>query len=137
METVSMKCRCGRVQLHISAPAIAQFYCHCDDCQATSGGAYVPVALFSSDSVTVIGDTFTWTYKTLPRTRCSACGTFLFGEPPGLGFRGVSGWLLAAGSFRPAHHIQCRYAVAPVKDDLPHFKSLPAGLGGTDETVDW
>jgi hypothetical protein len=24
-----------------------------------------------------------------------------------------------------------------VKDDLPHFKAVPASLGGTDETVGW
>jgi hypothetical protein len=82
-------------------------------------------------------NTSTWTYKTLPRTRCSICGTFLFGEPPGLGMRGVSGYLLPAGMFEPAFHNQCRYAVVPVQDELPHFKGLPASFGGTDETVDW
>ena len=138
MEAITLKCCCGSVQLLISAPAIAQFYCHCDDCQATSGGAYVPLALFSSDHVAVIGETLsTWTYKTLPRTRCSKCGTFLFGEPPGSGFRGVSGSLFEAGAFQSRFHIRCRYAIAPVKDTLPHFSSLPASLGGTDETVEW
>ena len=137
METIATKCRCGRVQLLINTPSIAQFYCHCDDCQATLGGAYIPIALYSSDSVTVTGETTTWTYKTLPRTRCSTCGTFLFGEPPGLGVRGVSGSLLPAGTFQPALHIQCRYAVAPVNDTLPHFKSLPAAFGGSNESVDW
>lgn len=51
--------------------------------------------------------------------------------------RGVSGYLLPADKFEPTFHNQCQYAVAPVKDDLPHFKGLPATFGGTDETVDW
>ena len=35
-----VKCRCGAVELEISAEPIVQFYCHCDDCQAVHGGAY-------------------------------------------------------------------------------------------------
>ena len=137
MEEFTVSCRCGSVQLQISGAPVAQFYCHCDDCQAATGGAYVPIALFLADSVAVTGDTFTWTYKTLPRTRCSICGTFLFGEPSGLGIRGLSGALLPAGIFEPTFHNQCQFAVAEVNDDLPHFKGVPASFGGTDETVGW
>jgi hypothetical protein len=138
MEAITLSCRCGSVQLRVGCAPMTQFYCHCDDCRAASGGAFVPIALFPTDAVTVsAGDTFTWTYKTLPRTRCSTCGTFLFGEPPGLGVRGVSGFLLPGHMFQPAFHSQCEHAVLPVKDDLPHFKSLPARFGGTDETVEW
>lgn len=131
-------CRCGSVRLHINGEPVAQFYCHCDDCQAVTGGAFVPIALFPADAIAVIGTgTFTWTYKALPRTRCATCGTFLFGEPPGLGMRGISGYLLPAGEFAPQFHNQCRYAVMPVKDGLPHFKALPASFGGTNETIGW
>jgi hypothetical protein len=138
METMTLKCRCGGVQLALSAEPIAQFYCHCDDCQAVTGGAFVPIAIFRAEVLTVIGgETFTWTYKTMPRTRCSHCGTFLFGEPPGMGMRGVSAALLPAGRFKPTFHNQCQFAVMPVKDELPHFKALPADFGGTDETIGW
>ena len=51
--------------------------------------------------------------------------------------RGVSGSLLPSGMFEPTFHNQCRFAVMPVKDDLPHFKGLPAAFGGSDETVEW
>ncbi len=138
MQATTLSCRCGSVQLRVGAAPLAQFYCHCDDCRATSGGAFVPIALFSTDAVTLSGgDTFTWAYKTLPRTRCATCGTFLFGEPPGLGVRGVSGFLLSADMFKPAFHSHCQHAVLPVKDDLPHFKGLPASFGGSDEMVGW
>jgi hypothetical protein len=60
-----------------------------------------------------------------------------FRRAPGLGVRGVSGFLLPSDMFKPAFHSQCRYAVLPVKDDLPHFKGLPASFGGSDETVGW
>lgn len=136
MEAMTLSCRCGSVQLRLGAAPIAQFYCHCDDCRAATGGAFAPIALFSADAVAMSGgDTFSWTYKTLPRTRCSTCGTFLFGEPPDLGLRGVSGFLLPADMFKPDFHIHCHRAVLPVKDDLPHFRDLPASFGGSDEMV--
>jgi hypothetical protein len=138
MSEITVSCRCGSVQLKLSGAPVAQFYCHCDDCRAVTGGAFSPIALFQTGSVSVSGNnTSTWTYKTLPRTRCSTCGTLLFGEPPGLGMRGVSGYLLPADEFRPMFHIRCQHAVAPVKDALPHFKDLPTSFGGSDETADW
>ena len=135
---VAIDCRCGRTLLQLTSESIVQFYCHCDDCRAVSGGAFSPIALFPSDSVSVVGgETFTWTYKTLPRTRCSVCGTLLFGEPKGSGMRGVSGFLLPVSRFRPMFHIRCSSAVLAVDDALPHFKDLPASMGGSDEKVGW
>jgi len=58
-------------------------------------------------------------------------------EVPDLGVRGVSGLLLPRGTFQPAFHMQCQFAVCPVKDALPHFKGFPARFGGSDETVGW
>lgn len=137
-EITTVSCRCGSVQLRLSGAPMAQFYCHCADCRAVTGGAFAPVALFQKSSVTLIGSgVSTWAYKTLPRTRCTTCGTLLFGEPPGLGMCAVSGYLLPAAGFAPLFHIHCQGAVARVEDDLPHFKGLPASFGGTDETVAW
>jgi hypothetical protein len=138
MSMTNTQCLCGAVKLQISGAPVAQFYCHCDDCQAITGGAYVPLALFPSDAVKVIeGQPTTWTLKTLPRSRCPNCGTLLFGEPPGMGLCGVSGYLLPPDSFKPEFHIQCRYSRLPVRDGLPHFQGLPANFGGTDEAVSW
>ncbi|WP_062365209.1 GFA family protein [Variovorax paradoxus] len=138
MQPTTVDCRCGKVRLHLSEAPVAQFYCHCEDCRAVTGGAYAPLALFPAGGVTVSGgDTATSTYRTTPRTRCAHCGTLLFGEPPGMGVRGVSGFLLPAELFKPAFHIHCQRAVAPVKDGLPHFKDMPAAFGGCDEVIGW
>lgn len=138
MEEMTVSCRCGSVKLKINHAQVAQFYCHCGDCRAVTGGAFTPVALFPADAVTVLGgNTFAWTYKTMPRTRCATCGTLLFGEPPGSGLRGVSAHLLPGEKFHPAFHIRCEHAVMPVKDDLPHFKDLPKDFGGSGELASW
>ena len=138
MESMILRCGCGSVQLDVRGSASAQFYCHCDDCRAVTGGAFAPIALFASDAVAITaGNTWSWSYKTLPRTRCSTCGTLLFGEPPGLGVRGVSGFLLPADQFEPTFHVRCTFAVLPVIDDLPHYADLPASFGGTDDKIGW
>jgi hypothetical protein len=138
METINTGCLCGGVQLRIAGEPIAEFYCHCDDCQAVTGGGYSRIALFPADSVATVGDGLSsWTYKTLPRVRCSTCGTLLYGEPPGLGMRGVNASLLPAGKFQPTFHNQCKYALMPVQDDLPHYIGAPPMFGGSDETTDW
>ena len=72
-------CRCGAVEIEISAEPIVQFYCHCDDCQAVHGGAYVPESVYPADAVKVVrGDPSTWKLKRSPRFTCRECGTRLF-----------------------------------------------------------
>jgi len=34
-----IQCRCGAVWIELTAEPIAQFFCHCDDCQAVHGAA--------------------------------------------------------------------------------------------------
>lgn len=50
---------------------------------------------------------------------------------------GVKANLLPLGTFTPAFHIHCQFAVLPVVDDLPHYASLPGVFGGTDDVVAW
>lgn len=138
MQPTTLQCRCGQVQLRLTEAPVAQFYCHCEDCRAATGGAYSPLALFPADSVTVLGgETTTWTQKTMPRTRCAHCGTLLFGESPGMDVRGVNGFVLPVELFKPAFHIRCQHAVMPVRDELPHYEDVPAAFGGDGQTVDW
>lgn len=135
---VIVECRCGAVQLELTGEPIVQFYCHCDDCQAMHGSAYVPESVYPAASVKVLrGNPSSWQLKRNPRVFCSTCGTRLFIEVRALEVRGVNGYLLPEGLFRPAFHMQCQFAVRPVKDDLPHYKSRPARFGGSDETVEW
>jgi hypothetical protein len=138
MSLLPLACRCGAIHLEVSGDALAQFFCHCDDCQAMHGAAYVPESLYAAAQVRVIrGTPAQWTLKRNPRFFCSACGTRLFVEVLALGVRGVSGSLLPPGSFKPSFHMQCEFAVRPVPDGLPHYRSRPARFGGSDECVDW
>jgi hypothetical protein len=135
---IEIQCHCGAVRVELSGEPKAQYFCHCDDCQVVHGAAYIPVAMYPAEAVRVThGDPSVWKLRATPRTTCRACGTRLFAEVPGIGVRSVSASLLPKGLFKPVFHIQCQFAMRPVKDDLPHFKSFPGAFGGSDEKVEW
>jgi hypothetical protein len=138
MKTTRIECLCGTVKVELLGEPKAEFYCHCDDCQAAHGAAYLSIQMYPAAAVNVIeGNPLSWRLKATPRATCSACGTRVFAEPPGLGIRGVNAYLLPAGTFRPTMHIFCKFARCPVKDDLPHFATVPVAFGGSGETIDW
>lgn len=135
--TTTIQCSCRAVELQISEKAILQYVCHCDDCQAVHGKAFA-CSLYAASAVSVVrGKTEVFTLRTTPRTRCKRCGTYLFAEVPGQPVRGVNADLLPQGMFNPQFHTQCRYAAAPVRDDLPHYKATPSQFGGSDELMQW
>ena len=51
MSTLTASCRCGGVELRIEGTPIAQFYCHCDDCQAAHSAAYVAESIYPAAAV--------------------------------------------------------------------------------------
>ena len=135
---LEIRCSCGAVRVQIEGEPMAQFYCHCADCQIVHGGAYVPRAIYPSDAVRVTsGEPRVWALRVSPRTSCGHCGSHLFAEVPGYGVRGVNAYLLPKEMFKPQFHVQCQFAVLPVQDDLPHYKHLPARFGGSDEVMTW
>jgi len=137
-DTTLVRCRCGAVEIEISADPIAQFFCHCDDCQVVHGAAYVPESVYPASAVRVIqGEPLSWTLKRNPRFTCRECGTRLFIDVLNIGLRGVNGYLLPEGGFQALYHMQCQFAVRPVVDDLPHFRSRAPQFDGPSETVDW
>ena len=89
MTTLNASCRCGAVALKIAGTPAVQLYCHCDDCQAAHGAAYVASAIYPSSAVQVVrGKPTPMVVKTTERMRCEDCGTYLFSEIA----RAVSAW---------------------------------------------
>ena len=135
---VEIRCLCGAVRAEVAGEPLMQFYCHCDDCQAVSGGAYVALAMFPLAALRVVrGETVPFMLRSLSRERCAACGTQLFVRLPEQGVCVVKANLLPAAMRKAEFHMQCRYAMLPVKDGLPHYRGVPVIFGGNDELVDW
>src|ERR1700676_4548536 len=98
MTTARVQCRCEAVEIELRSEPIVQFYCHCDDCQAVHGAAYVPESVYPAGAVKVLqGSPGMWRLKRNPRATCTACGTRLFIDVLSLGLRGVNGYLLPEG----------------------------------------
>lgn len=123
----AIHCPCGAVELEISGEPLAQFYCHCADCRRAHGAAYTLEAVYAADQARVVrGDTVSLTLKRTPRISCANCGTRLYADLGNL--RGVSGTLLPG--FEASMHINYAEALAPVRDDLPHYLNMPEAFGG-------
>jgi len=138
VQKLDAQCRCGSIGLAIAGEPAVQLYCHCDDCQAAHGAAYVPSAIYPAQAVEVVrGQPAPMIVKTVQRMRCPGCGTYLFSEIASVGIRSVSGYLLPKGAFKPQFHVQCAFAVLPVVDDLPHYRGFPASFGGSEKFVAW
>jgi hypothetical protein len=137
-EPIAITCLCGDLKLEIAGDPIVCVYCHCDDCRAIHGGAYLAAAIYRTTEVRILaGEPLIWRHKSTARATCRRCGARVFAEPPGLGVRSITAHLLPGGVFTPAFHMQCQHALLPVVDSLPHFKGYPAMLGGSDERVFW
>jgi hypothetical protein len=135
---LEIQCLCGDVTVQIVGEPMAQFYCHCADCQLVHGAAYVPRSMYEASAVNVVrGKTMEWKLKVTPRTMCQRCGTHLYAEVPGYGVRGINAYLLPEGGFQPLFHLQCQDAVLPIQDELPHYRDLPARFGGSDKQMVW
>ena len=90
-----------------------------------------------SSAVRIVqGNPAHWALKVHPRVTCRECGTRMLIDIIRLSLRGVNGYLLGV-DFKPSFHMNCKFAVRPVRDDLPHFAGRPARFGGSDETVTW
>ena len=137
MAGFEFKCPCGACTVSVSGEPTAQLYCHCDDCQASAGAPFVARALYPPGSVTLqSGEVKGWTYKTQERFVCANCGVMLYSYPGGGKVEAVNASLLPEGVFQPQMHIQCKEAVMPVKDALPHFAGW-GPMAGDSEQVDW
>jgi hypothetical protein len=135
MSNIVVRCDCGSVEMHLSGEPIAQYVCHCDDCQAVHGEAYA-VALYPTAAVVITqGHTTVFTLRTSPRTKCIRCERYLFAEVPGHPVRGINGGLLPKGVFTPEFHAHCRYAHSAIEDDLPHYKDVPIRFRGSGELM--
>jgi hypothetical protein len=132
-----VRCGCGAVEIQLTGKPLMQYFCHCDDCQAVHGKAYACSVHLASAVTVERGETEALILRTSPRTKCRRCGTYIFAEVPGSAVRGVNGELLPEGMFSPEFHIYCRYAMAPIEDDLPHYKDTPARFNGSDELMQW
>ena len=84
MTEITGGCACGKVRFAITEPLMGVGVCHCLDCQKTSGGGPVYVAIAPKGAFEVTrGEPRTYTLKgdsgeDVSRAFCADCGTPLY-----------------------------------------------------------
>jgi hypothetical protein len=127
-------CHCGNSSFEFTGEAELTFYCHCTDCQKTTGSPFsvelmVPKAGFSSQgqlsTYTVTGDSG----QAVHRKGCKNCGSGLFLEcdaDPDYVFV-KAGALEDASGVTPEMHIfvSAKQPWVKIADDLPQYDRMP------------
>ena len=127
-------CHCGAVRYTVSKEPELTFYCHCQDCQKTTGSPFSVEMMLEEGSFEIDGKLFSYVVtgdsgKPVNRWHCSKCasGVYLTCEAdPGYVFLKV-GTLDDSGWASPEMHIYTATAQPWLKfdDDLPRYPGAP------------
>jgi hypothetical protein len=127
-------CLCG--QLRYEATGAPQYagLCFCNDCQRSSGSAFIPFMGFAAADISITGETKQATATairggTAVRNFCPRCGGLVFGGVVGVDQQHTiyAGSLDDRARFEPkmAIFIRNRPAWAPLPSGVETFESLP------------
>ena len=112
---VTASCRCGAVRFASQNPPILQLFCHCKDCQESTGGPFAKTAFFKATQCAVSGSVAVRAFKAesgsrTTRESCTSCGTLMFdrsdGFPALIGV--VADRISAPFVFEPTCHVWTR-----------------------------
>jgi hypothetical protein len=128
---LSGRCACKAVAYEVPDEFVAAYNCHCSNCRALSGSAFLPVGQIESNKLTVTkgaksllveGDA-----NSAQGVRCGECFSLIYWAYPD-GSVGVPyGTLIGEPSLKPMHH-QFVGSKAPwyeIRDDLPQHDEYP------------
>jgi hypothetical protein len=128
------QCHCGAAAFSFAAQPDLTFYCHCTDCQKTTGSPFSVELMLPDDTFKTNGKLSTYTVtgdsgKAVHRKSCAVCGSGLFLEcdaDPGFVFV-KAGALNDASWVKPEMHIftAAKQPWVNIADDLPQFEAMP------------
>jgi hypothetical protein len=128
---LSGRCACKAVEYEVSDEFVAAYNCHCSNCRAMTGAAFLPVGRIKRDklrvtrgaeSLLVEGDPDS-TYE----VRCSECFSLLYWTSRDGCFGVPYGTLNGEPTLKPTYH-QFVGSKAPwyeILDDLPQHDARP------------
>jgi hypothetical protein len=125
------RCACKAVAYGVADEFVAAYNCHCSNCRALTGSAFLPVGQIACDKLRVTKGAGSLLVKGEPdsphEVRCGECFSLLYWTYPD-GSLGVPyGTLIDEPALRPTHH-QFVGSKAPwheILDDLPQHDEYP------------
>lgn len=127
-------CHCGQLRYSFSTNPEFTFYCHCRDCQKTTGGPFSVELMLDKKSFEVVGPRASYTTTgdsggAVHRWGCSACGSGIYLEcdsDPDYVFV-KAGSLDDASWVSPEMHIftSAKLPWVSIEDGLPRHETQP------------
>ncbi len=127
-------CHCGNLRYRCTEKPEFTFYCHCSDCQKTTGGPFSVELMVRKEAFTVSGSSASYTVTgasggKVHRLHCSACGSGVYLEcdsDPDYVF--LKAGSLDDGSWvTPQMHIftSAKQPWINIDDGLPRYETQP------------
>lgn len=127
-------CHCGEVRYSCDEKPEFTFYCHCSDCQKTTGSPFSVELMIPSKSFEIHGKLGIYTVtgdsgKPVHRNFCPSCGSGIF-----LDCKSDPGYIfLKAGTLDDANWVEPEMHIYTAKkqpwielgDELPRYEKLP------------
>jgi len=128
---LSGRCACKAVAYEVSDEFVAAYNCHCSNCRALSGSAFLPVGQIAGNRITVAKGAESLLVEgaadSAQEVRCRECFALIYWTYPD-GSAGVPyGTLIDEPSLKPTHH-QFVGSKAPwyeIRDELPQHDEYP------------
>lgn len=126
------RCSCDAVAYEVPDEFVAAYNCHCSNCRALTGSAFLPwgeiereklTVTKGADSLLVIGDA-----DADHAMRCGACGSLLYWTVRDGGFVRIPyGSLIDEPTLKPAAHmfVGSKAPWYQIRDDLPQHDEYP------------
>ena len=127
-------CLCGSVRYKINADPLMTVFCHCRDCQRTSGAPLMASMMFPQTHVAIEGALNTFASiadsgSKVERGFCPKCGSHILAQSSGYPDSVViaAGSLDDPASFKAGLAVYCQSAMhgVSVPDDIPQFDAMP------------
>ncbi len=124
-------CHCGAVRYVCSTEPEITFYCHCIDCQKTTGGPFATELMVATEAVKITGELRAYTItvdsgNSITRNSCPHCASPVIDTSSGYPDHVVlrAGSLDDATWLQPQAHIftSRKQPWVKISDELPHFE---------------
>jgi hypothetical protein len=126
------RCGCNAVAYEVADEFVGAYNCHCSNCRATTGSAFLPWGEIERDklritkggeSLRLLGDA-----EAIHEMRCERCWSLVYWTARGgVYVRVPYGTLIDAPTLKPTAHmfVGSKAAWYAIRDDLPQYDEYP------------